>query len=136
MYKELKETEEGRKWIEKSEARIGDYLESKIRKDYGDREHEGDETQSGVASATSPASPPNSGAAKIDTPIAPNNDGNGPRREKKKEKKVKTRQEAIVETQKRKRRRKRNGGKDRPATRNDRREQPWSVLVETSSRPQ
>ena len=32
MYKELKKTEEGRRWMEESEARINDYLEEKSRK--------------------------------------------------------------------------------------------------------
>ena len=43
MYRDLKETEEGRKLIEESEARLGDYFESKIREDTGDRDHEVEE---------------------------------------------------------------------------------------------
>ena len=60
-----------------SEARIGDYLESKIRKDYGDRDHEVEEEQDEVASAAVPASPSASGAMKVDAavPIAPKTDG-------------------------------------------------------------
>ena len=34
MYKEMKKTEEGRKWMEDSEARINDYLGEEGRKDY------------------------------------------------------------------------------------------------------
>ena len=37
MYKELKKTEEGRKWMEESEAIINDYLEEKLRTDYEDK---------------------------------------------------------------------------------------------------
>ena len=43
MYRDLKETEEGRKWIEDSEARLGEYSESTIRGDHGDRDHETEE---------------------------------------------------------------------------------------------
>ena len=70
MYKELKATEEGRKWIEESEARIGDYLESKIRDEHGDRDHEVEEKQKEglVASPAIPASPLASGATTMDVP--------------------------------------------------------------------
>ena len=63
MYRELKGTEEGRKWLEESEAKISDYLESKIRDAHGDREHEVEEQrkESTAADAATPASPSTSG---------------------------------------------------------------------------
>ena len=65
MYRELKGTEEGRKWIEESEARIGDYLESKVRDEHGDREHEVEEKakEEGMSSSAVPTDPLVSGEA-------------------------------------------------------------------------
>ena len=40
MYRELKKTEEGRKWMEESEARINEYLEEKIRKDHEEKDED------------------------------------------------------------------------------------------------
>ena len=38
MYKEMKKTEEGRRWMEEPEARSNDYLEEKVRKDHEDKD--------------------------------------------------------------------------------------------------
>ena len=69
MHRVLGGTEEGRNWIEESEARIGDYLESNIRDGHGDREHEAeDKAKEGTAtSAADPAGPLASGEAATDS---------------------------------------------------------------------
>ena len=38
MYRELKKTEEGRKWMTESEARIDEYLNGKVRKDHEEKD--------------------------------------------------------------------------------------------------
>ena len=98
MYRDLKGTEEGRNWIEESEARLGDYFESKIREDNGDRDHEVEEKAKeqaeagGAAPAADPAVPLDSGTSSSSASRSvpePRISGPDPR-PKKAEKKAKT----------------------------------------------
>ena len=115
MYRQLKGTEEGRQWIEESEASIGDYLESKVRGEHGDREHEIEEKQkeSTVTGAADPVSPLANGdlSADVSTNTASTAVGDATRPEKKKDKitgdgdkshkKANTKQEEAARSQKR-----------------------------------
>ena len=76
MYRELKKTEEGRKWMEESEARANDYLEEKLRKDDGSKDEEkkesqgeADEKKSAQDDVASPAGLSSSGAAAGDASV-------------------------------------------------------------------
>ena len=75
MYRDLKETEEGRKWIEDSEARLGEYFESKIREDNGDREHEVEEKAKEQAEEKAKEQAEAGGAAPGADPIVPLDSG-------------------------------------------------------------
>lgn len=84
VYKELKKTEEGKRRMEESEARINDYLEEKLRKDDEGKVDEDGDKQGNGASAASPVRPSTSGTAADDAPGAKTTDGGGPSSEKSK----------------------------------------------------